>query len=79
MVRRRSRSGHFQTGSTGQIEPDRAVKLTGIGIKQINVLDSAIVEYEIVDMVVVDLAGFFDDAVAGLVQPGFRESRPLRV
>ena len=48
-------------------------------IEQVDVLDMAIVKNEIVDVVIVDLAGLFHDVVARAIQVGFHEARPFGV
>ena len=48
-------------------------------IQQINVLDATIIEHKVVNIVVVNLAGFLDDAITGLVQPGFDKAQPFAV
>ena len=48
-------------------------------VEKVNVLDAAIVEYEIVDVIVMDLAGLVDDPVAWAVQIGDNETRPFRI
>ena len=48
-------------------------------VQQVYVLDAAIVKHEIVHIVVVNLAGFLNDAIAGLVQPSFHKALPLRL
>jgi len=46
-------------------------------VHQGNVLDMAIVKDKVIDPVVVDFAGFFHHAVAGLIQPGFHKALPF--
>ena len=46
-------------------------------VQQVDVLDAPIVKDKVVDVVVVNLAGLFNDALAGLVQPGFHKAQPF--
>ncbi|MNV89900.1 hypothetical protein D3C71_1842340 [compost metagenome] len=46
-------------------------------IQQVDILDAAIVKHEIMDIVIMNLAGFIDDAIAGLIQKNFNETRPF--
>ena len=46
-------------------------------IQQVDVLNMAIVKHKIMDIVIMNLARFVDDAVAGPVQIGFNKALPL--
>ena len=46
-------------------------------VEEVNVLDAPVIKDEIVDVVVVDFAGFVDDVVAWLVQVGLDKTLPL--
>src|SRR5690554_5731634 len=48
-------------------------------VHQVNILDTTIVKHEVVDIVIVDLAGLVDDALAGPVQIGFDKTQPFTV
>ena len=48
-------------------------------VYQVDVLDMTIVKHKIMDIVVVNFAGFIDDAVARLVQPGLHKPHPLSI
>ena len=48
-------------------------------VQQVDVLNAAIVKHEVVDIVILNLAGLLHDAVAGPVQPGFHKARPLTI
>ena len=48
-------------------------------VDQMDVLNPAIVKDKIMDVVILDLAGFVDDAFAGPVQIGLDEARPLDI
>ena len=48
-------------------------------ISQIDVLDTAIIEDEVKDVVVVNLAGLVSGTVAGPIQIGFNEARPFLI
>ena len=48
-------------------------------VQQVNVLDAPIVKNKVVNVIVVNLAGFLDDAVAGFVQKRFHKAKPLAI
>ncbi|MNF59031.1 hypothetical protein D3C84_406110 [compost metagenome] len=48
-------------------------------VQQVDVLNTPVVKDEVVNVIVVDLAGFLDDAVAGLVQPSLDKAQPLAI
>ena len=48
-------------------------------VQQIDVLDAPIVKHKVVDVVVVHLAGLFDNAIAGLVQPALYKALPFHI
>ena len=48
-------------------------------IQQVDVLNMAIVKHKIMDIVIMNFAGFIDDAVAGRVQIGFNKALPLTI
>ena len=44
-----------------------------------NILDVAVVKNKVIDVIVMNLAGFVHKTVAGLVQPGFHKAFPLAI
>ncbi len=48
-------------------------------VEQVDVLDVPVIENEVVDVVIVDLAGLIDDAFARFVEIGFDESQPFAI
>ena len=48
-------------------------------IQQLDVLDAAIVEHKIVDIVIVNLAGFIDAAFARFIEKSLHEAQPLAI
>ena len=48
-------------------------------IYQINILNAPVVKNKIVDVIVVDLTGFIDEAITRFVQIFFRKTRPFRI
>ena len=48
-------------------------------IQQVYVFNSAIIKNEVMDIVIVDFAGFIDDAVAGLIEEGLNKSLPFTI
>ena len=46
-------------------------------IQQIDILNTAIVEDEIMNIIIMNLAGLFNNAIAGLVHPGFHKATPF--
>ena len=48
-----------------------------IFVQQVNILDMSIVKDKVVYMVGMDLSGFVDDSIVGLVQPVRNKALPL--
>ena len=48
-------------------------------VKEANILDVAVVKNKVIDVIVMNLAGFVHKTVAGLVQPGFHKAFPLAI
>src|SRR5690606_40398631 len=48
-------------------------------INQVNVLEATIIERKIVDVVVMYLSGFIDNAIAWCIQIGFNEPPPFGI
>ena len=46
-------------------------------VQQINILDMPVIKNKVIDIIVVNFAGFFNDAVTGLIQPFRHKARPF--